>query len=113
MLVRIKSSVKIVLVIFCGHGLAFIKQIFNGLNRFNSICSILIYCTGKMNENEIKSQFPNDLKNLTVQFAKEDKDAYQKLEKLVTAAKDGSFRQERDKMEIKENDLINKQKVKS
>jgi len=56
MLIRIKSTVKTVLVIFCDHGLAFLKQIFSGLNRFNSICSILIYCTGSMEENEIKKE---------------------------------------------------------
>ena len=61
MLVRIKSTVKTVLVIFCDHGLAFIKQIFNGLYRFNSICSILIYCSEEMNEIKIKKSLPKDL----------------------------------------------------
>ena len=57
-----------------------------------------------MNEDEIKKTFAP--KDLTVQFAKEDDDAYLKLKQLVTEAKDGSFRKERDEMEIKKNDLI-------
>jgi hypothetical protein len=56
---RLKSTVKTILVISCKDGLSFLKQLYSGLNHFNCICNIVIYCNGEdlkkdMVEDEVK-----------------------------------------------------------
>mgnify|MGYP006119941461 CR=1 FL=1 len=51
---RIRSTVRTVLVIFCLDGLAFIQQIFCGLNKLNSITGIMIYCSDSITPDKIK-----------------------------------------------------------
>ena len=97
MLARIHSSVRTVLVIFCLDGVAFLQEIYRGLNKLNSICGIMIYPFGTLNADKIKEMLPN-MTNL--HLVDNDAQALTTLKQLINSAKDLTYKNDRGNMQI-------------
>ena len=96
-LASIHNTVRAVLVIFCLDGVAFLQEIYKGLNKLNNICGIMIYPFGSLNGDKVREMLP-DMTNL--HLVDNDVQALDTLKQLIHNASDLSYKSDRGNMEI-------------
>ena len=77
---QLKSTVKAVLVLFCQDGVAFLKQLYSGLDKVGSLERVLIVMDEGQVDNDVKQY-----DNVTVE--KDPESALGKLKQLIQQSK--------------------------
>ena len=107
---RLKSTVKTVLILFCRDGISVLKELYSGLNTFNCMCGVMIFCSNEngLVEDEISKEVANlPTKDFNIRIVSDSNKAKMQLTELQNDAKSGAFRKAREDVEVNEHSIKN------